>query len=503
MEEEAQEGKDDLHTVEEKPLLLVVGGGGIARELLRRVLPHWRVSLVERDAEVAEETRQACSFLPDSECTVWHGDASSPLVLEEAGIEKADVLAVTTSDDRLNQEVCRIALERFGTKRIVALARADGTVPGLPGDAPVEWVHRHRNLAGLLEQKILSGQRGHLLFESESGQILETMVMAGSPVVGRSLEELNAQNWRVAAVFRGEDLVLPRPETRLEAEDRVVLVGRPEVLQSIEEFMRIGVSEFPRRYGQWLLMPVFQEPQPENFFDEALYLARNTRVRGVELLPWTEDAREQAERLEGGFRGAGLSVRTAAHHDDLLVSVLEVAKKREIGCLVLPPPSRWSTSRTMGRRTFRRLLEAVNCPILVARGTYPYERILVPVTDKAESIASAELAMDLARLLGSRTSAVSITPPSFSVGEAELRSQKEALEKTLSLGNLYRMSIEDIEQEGNPIREILKLVKGFNLLVVSHRRGRSWRPFRPDISHHLIRKASSSVLVVEMGKRKS
>lgn len=473
----------------------------MGRALLTRVLPHWRTHLVEKDPEVAEKIRHdfGCSASPDSDCKVWQGDASSPLILEEAGVEEADVVVVTTSDDRLNREVTRIATERYEARKVVSLVSPDEGA-ALPEEAPVEWVHRYDNLARLLEQKIHAGARGNLVFEREGGQIQEITVMAGSPVVGRSLEELNAQTWRIAAIFRQKALVLPRPDTRLEAEDRVLLVGHAEVLQTIAEYMQVGVSEFPRRYGDWLLVPVFCEPEPEGFFEEASYVAQNTSIRGVELFCWTEGSREQQEKSAHRLRSAGLSVRTNAFLGDPVATVLEAVEARDIGCVVLPPPSWRSTPRAIGKGLFRRLLEAVDCPILIARGTYPYGRILVPVTDTVESLAAAELALDLARLLGSRTSAASILPPSFAVGESALRSQKEALEKTLSLGNLYRTSIDDLEQEGNPIREILKLVKGFDLLVVSHRRGRRWRVFRPDISHHLIRKASTSVLVVEMGK---
>lgn len=474
----------------------------MGRELLRRVLPHWRVSVVERDPEAAERIRRdfGCSTSPDSECSLREGDASSSLVLEEAGIEEADVVAVTTSDNRLNREVCRIAEGRFRAKKVVSLIRGDAD-PLSPEVTSVEWVETYDSLARLLEREIHSGTRGNLLFESEGGQIQEVTVMAGSPVVGRSLGELNAQTWSIAAVFREKSLILPRPDTRLETGDRVLLVGHREILETIAEYMRIGVSEFPRRYGDWLLIPVFCEPEAREFFDEALYLAQNTSIRGVELFCWAEKAGEVQEAAAERLRSAGLSVRTTAFHDDPVATVLEAVESRDIGCLVLPPPACRSTSGTIGRGQFRRLLEVVCCPILVARGTHPYERILVPVTDTEESLAAAELALDLARLLGSKTSAASILPPSFSVGEAALRSQKEALEKTLSLANLYRTSIDDLEQEGNPVREILKLLKGFNLLVVSHRRGRRWRIFRPDISHHLIGKASASVLVVEMGNR--
>lgn len=487
----------------EKPCLLLVGGGKVGGQLLKRFVPYWHVVLLDKCAETLQQIRQWLNEeqTPADGYRLLEGDATSSLVLAEADIEKADAVVVTTSDDRVNAEVCRIAVERYEKGKIVSLVNKEDAQERFPSDS-VDLVHRDRHLATLFENKLQHGSAQSVPYGTGEGQIIEVEIMAGSPVIDRPLEELNAQSWRVAGIHRDKELILPHKDTILEQGDRVLLIGKPDVLAVIAEYIRIGVSEFPRRYGDRLLVPVFSKPRTETFSEEALYIAGNTKIRAVDLLCWNPKAEQNRQQYAERFQAAGPRVHQDSCSEDSLKTLLESTKTGETGCLILPQPSTFSGKQSIGRRHFLKILEEVTCPILVSRGTHPYRRILVPVTDKTESMAAAELAMDMARLLGSGITVVSVLPPVFSVGEAELKSQREALAKTLSLGNLYRMRIENLEKEGNPIREILKISKDFDLLVVSHRRDRRWTAFRPDISHHLIFRAACSVLVVEMGKKK-
>ncbi len=499
-------GTDKINLSElrqDRPGLLLIGGGRVGGELLNISLPYWDITLVEKNPVHLNNIKDQLAKLNIYELPIrlCEGDATSPLVLRDAGIDKADAIVVTTPEDRINAEVCRIAVQEFKKTNVVSILN-ENTAESLFAPFPVELVSRSGSIAAILENKI-HGRTGHYVsFGTEAGKIVETTVMAGSPVIGRPLEDLNTQSWWIAAIFRGKALIPPHHDTTLEENDRVLLVGKPEVLLTSAEYIRIGRSEFPSRYGDRLLLPVFPESPTENYLDEALYLAKNTSIRGVDLLCWSEDSRDLCSLYTDRFHDAGLAVQRNAASQSPGDFVLEAQKKEGIGCLVLPHPSKKMSLRHFDQKDFLRLLEEVTCPILVSRGTYPYRNIFVPVKHRAESIAAAELAMDLARLLSARVTAVSIFPPSFSVGEEEIESQREALAKTLSLGNLYRMRIEELEQEGNPIRELSKISDQFDLMVISHRRERRWKPFRPDISHHLILRSPCSVLVVEMGKER-
>ena len=162
-----------------KPRLLLVGGGRVGRELLQRSLPYWRVVLVDKSAEVLEQIRKSVNKV-DTEaeaCRLFQGDATSSIALEEADIEDADAVVVTTPDDRVNAEVCRIAVERYKKAKVVSLVNQEDARDLFPA-ASVEFIHRNQHLASLLENKLHHGSAQSVPYGTGEGQIIEAEVMA-------------------------------------------------------------------------------------------------------------------------------------------------------------------------------------------------------------------------------------------------------------------------------------------------------------------------------------
>ena len=107
------------------------------------------------------------------------------------------------------------------------------------------------------------------------------------------------------------------------------------------------------------------------------------------------------------------------------------------------------------------------------------------MTDAAASMNAARLAFDLARIYKASVTIVTVTAPRFVVGRIAIDDQREALAKITHLANLYRLKVEQVHREGNPIEEVLKLSPEYNLLVLAHGKERKASFFNPDVSQHL------------------
>ena len=113
---------------------ILVGAGGVSRNLLRRLGEMWEVTLVD-------VSRERLSFAAQARpAAIVEGDGSSRVVLRKAGIERADAVVAATDDDEINLEVCRVALE-VDVSRIVAVSRdpertADYTKLGVKSISP-------------------------------------------------------------------------------------------------------------------------------------------------------------------------------------------------------------------------------------------------------------------------------------------------------------------------------------------------------------------------------
>ena len=94
--------------------IVVVGAGKVGYFLAKRLIASKNtVSIVEKDRAVCEDIAKELEGL------VINGDGCDPRILEEAGIEHADVLAAVTGEDEDNLIICQLAKERFNIRRTV------------------------------------------------------------------------------------------------------------------------------------------------------------------------------------------------------------------------------------------------------------------------------------------------------------------------------------------------------------------------------------------------
>ena len=139
--------------------------------------------------------------------------------------------------------------------------------------------------------------------------------------------------------------------------------------------------------------------------------------------------------------------------------------------------------------------------MLLAAGTYPYRRILLPILEPEASVLAAELAIDLSRQLDIEIAAVTVRSPTFLVGEDEQKKQQNTLETIVNIGELYHIKIEQVIMEGNPAKQIGTLSENNDLLVIAHRSGRKNSFFNPDPVLQIIMRAHCSVLAVSYRDR--
>src|SRR3989338_3007995 len=95
--------------------IIVVGAGKVGYFLAKRLCQSKHtISIIEKDKNICEEIAK------ELEALVINGDGCDPRILEEAGIERADVLAAVTGEDEDNLIICQLAKERFSVQRTVA-----------------------------------------------------------------------------------------------------------------------------------------------------------------------------------------------------------------------------------------------------------------------------------------------------------------------------------------------------------------------------------------------
>lgn len=205
--------------------IIMIGGDKTVYFLARQFVEKGsHVTIINRDANRARELAQQTQAL------VVLGDGSDVNRLEEAGARRADVVMALTSHDQDNLIACQIAQKMFAVPRTLALVN----------DPENEEIFRKlgisvafsatRIIASLIEQQASFDDITTLMPIAEGRiNVTDVRLDQDSPAVGKTLLELElTEGSLIAAIIRGEDVLVPRGATRLQDRDHLILISHPE-----------------------------------------------------------------------------------------------------------------------------------------------------------------------------------------------------------------------------------------------------------------------------------
>lgn len=208
-----------------QPLRVIIGGAGRVGQLLARRLTEERetVVLVEADDEAVASAREA--GLP-----VVKGDITHASDLEAAGIKTAKGFVATTLNDKDNLLACQLARSRFGVPEVVSLM-SDPENAAAFQEAGIRFMNPVSATVDALDNLLRRPNLFAVLQDLTDRRVVEQTVNPG-PALGRRIEELRLPgDTLVMLVRRGNQVIIPHGNTKLEAGDLVTLIGTGEAIE--------------------------------------------------------------------------------------------------------------------------------------------------------------------------------------------------------------------------------------------------------------------------------
>lgn len=206
------------------------------------------VTLVDSDAARLEGLKQGMDI------QVVSGRGSHPDVLEQAGVEDADLLIAVSENDELNMVACRVAYSLYRTPKKICRVHSSSFINfsdelfgkrGIAVDTPIcpEMIVSD-NIERLID---LPGALQVLDFASGKVQLVGVKAVYGGPLVGQEIRLLRQHmpsiDTRVAAIFRKDRPIVPEGSTVIEAEDEVFFVAaQKDIRACIAEVRRMDRS---------------------------------------------------------------------------------------------------------------------------------------------------------------------------------------------------------------------------------------------------------------------
>jgi trk system potassium uptake protein len=222
--------------------VMIAGGGNIGLRLAIALQEAYSVRVIEHN-------KRRCEVLGArlGSALVLNGDATDEELLEDEGIADMDLFVAVTNDDE-NNIMSSLLAKRMGARRVVALINRRSYVDLLqagqidiaisPAQATIGTLLAHLRRGDVVA--VHSLRRG-------AAEAIEAVVHGdrnSSRIAGRRVDEIKLPaGATIGAVVRGEQVLMAHHDTRIEAEDHVIVfVTSKRLVPQVEKLFQVSAS---------------------------------------------------------------------------------------------------------------------------------------------------------------------------------------------------------------------------------------------------------------------
>lgn len=230
----------------ERPVkrVMIAGGGNIGRRLAARIERDYDVKVIDHNRTVSNLLAEQLHHT-----LVLQGDATDEDLLEQENIESIDVFCALTNDDEDNIMSALLA-KRMGAQRVIALINRSAYVNLVQGGEIDIAISPAQATVGPLLSKIRRGDMAavHSLRRG-AAEVLEIVVhgdLKTSKVVGRRIGDVALpEGASIAAIIRGDDVLIAHHDTLIEAEDHLIVFAlNKRIIPKVEKLFQVGFGFF-------------------------------------------------------------------------------------------------------------------------------------------------------------------------------------------------------------------------------------------------------------------
>jgi len=201
-------------------MFVIVAGGGKVGFYLGKELAEQghEVVIIEQDPRRATEIETELGSI------VMVGDAAETTVLQEAGAERADLVAAVTGDDEDNLVICQVAKVRFHSGRTIARINNPKNAEIFIRLGIDDTVSATDVVLQVIEQEI---PRQHLVpllrLRNTDVEIVEAVIREGSAIAGHRVRDIALPaSSTVAVIIRDGNPIFPKGDDPILFGDHII-----------------------------------------------------------------------------------------------------------------------------------------------------------------------------------------------------------------------------------------------------------------------------------------
>ncbi len=230
--------------IKDKPLknIMISGGGNIGLRLAESLENEYKIKLLELDPNKAS---RAAEKLKNT--IVLNGDATDEELLDEENIDNSDVFCALTNADEVNI-ISSMLAKRLGARKVMALINRAAYVDLVQSNTIDIAISPQQATIGSLLAHVRKGdvvvvhslRRG----AAEAIEAIAHGNESSSKVVGKKIQDIELpEGTTIAAIVRGEDVLMAKKKIIIETNDHLILVvSDKKHVKKVESLFQVDIT---------------------------------------------------------------------------------------------------------------------------------------------------------------------------------------------------------------------------------------------------------------------
>ncbi|WP_423792762.1 potassium channel family protein [Methanocaldococcus indicus] len=172
------------------------------------------------------------------DCIVINGDCRKSKVLEDAGIEEADIYIAVTGREEINILSALLA-KNYGVNKILAriseiehkdILEKLNILTISPELVAASYIEKMIERPGVLELFVIG---------KGEAEILEFVIPESCKVANKKIKELNPEDYLIIAIYENGNLEIPKGDTVLKVGQKVLVLAKKESINKVKELFSL------------------------------------------------------------------------------------------------------------------------------------------------------------------------------------------------------------------------------------------------------------------------
>lgn len=230
-------------TTKKQERVVIVGGGNVGLAVARALearTDRIRAKIIEKHRATAEAAADALE-----RTIVLNGDGMDSDLLMEAAVDRADAILAVTDDDKTNLLVA-VRAKQAGCPMTIALVN-DPTLAPLMAPLDIDaYINPRATTVSSILRHIRHGRvRAVYSIGDAEAEMIEAQVLSTSPLAGRLVRDIAfPEGVLVGAVMKGEKVMKPTGDLRIEAGDVIALFAMAKDVPEVERLLQVSIDFF-------------------------------------------------------------------------------------------------------------------------------------------------------------------------------------------------------------------------------------------------------------------